>query len=91
MKLKAKKKLVINKEPEEKKEVKKSKRDNTLPSDAYKPLIPPKRILVREFPQKNSAKMGKLYLEISVKRYGEDIENAPEVYLLMSQATVFYA
>lgn len=90
MKLKAKKKLVINKESEEKKEVKKSKRDNTLPSDSYKPLIPPKRILVREFPQKNSAKMGKLYLEISVKRYGEDIENAPEVYLQMYQETDFY-
>ena len=44
MKLKAKKKLVINKEPEEKKEVKKSKRDNTLPSAAYKPLIPTRTI-----------------------------------------------
>ena len=34
--------------------------------------------------------MGKLYLEISVKRYGEDIENAPEVYLQMDQETDFY-
>ena len=92
MKLKPiKKKLVADEPNEEVKEPKKKKSSgNKLPSDSYKPLLPPKRILVREFPQKNTAKMGKLYVEISVKRYGEDEVNAPEVYLQMYQETDFY-
>ena len=88
MKLKPiKKKLVVE---EEVKEPKKKKSSNKLPSDQYKPLLPPKRILVREFPQKNTAKMGKMYVEISVKRYGEDEVNAPEVYIQMYQESDFY-
>ena len=92
MKLKPiKKKLVIEEQNEEVKEPKKKKSSgNKLPSDSYKPLLPPKRILVREFQQKNTAKMGKLYVEISVKRYGEDEVNAPEVYLQMYQESEFY-
>lgn len=92
MKLKPiKKKLVVDEPKEEVKEPKKkSSSGNKLPSDSYKPLLPPKRILVREFPQKNTTKMGKLYVEISVKRYGEDEVNAPEVYLQMYQETDFY-
>ena len=92
MKLKPiKKKLVVDEPKEEVKEPKKKKSsDNKLPSDSYKPLLPPKRILVREFPQKNTTNMGKLYVEISVKRYGEDEVNAPEVYLQMYQETDFY-
>ena len=69
---------------------KKKSSGNKLPSDSYKPLLPPKRILVREFPQKNTAKMGKMYVEISVKRYGEDEVNAPEVYIQMYQESDFY-
>ena len=89
MKLKPiKKKLVVEEEVKEPKKKKSS--GNKLPSDQYKPLLPPKRILVREFPQKNTTKMGKLYVEISVKRYGEDEVNAPEVYLQMYQETDFY-
>ena len=83
-----KKKLVIKEEVEEKKPRKSS--GNKLPPDTYKPLLPPKRILVREFPQKKSTEMGKLYVEVSVKRYGEDEENAPEVYLQMYQESDFY-
>lgn len=91
MKLKPIKKKLVVEEPEEVKEPKKKKSSgNKLPSDTYKPLLPPKRILVREFPQKNTTKMGKLYVEISVKRYGEDEVNAPEVYLQMYQETDFY-
>ena len=92
MKLKPiKKKLVVDEPKEEVKEPKKKKSSgNKLPSDTYKPLLPSKRILVREFPQKNTTKMGKLYVEISVKRYGEDEINAPEVYLQMYQETDFY-
>ena len=92
MKLKPiKKKLVVDEPKEEVKEPKKKKSSgNKLPSDSYKPLLPPKRILVREFPQKNTNKMGKLYVEISVKRYGEDEVNAPEVYLQMYQESEFY-
>ena len=92
MKLKPiKKKLVLEEPKEEVKEPKKKKSSaNKLPSDSYKPLLPPKRILVREFPQKNTAKMGKMYVEISVKRYGEDEVNAPEVYIQMYQESDFY-
>ena len=92
MKLKPiKKKLVVEEQKEEVKEPKKKNSSgNKLPSDSYKPLLPPKKILVREFPQKNTTKMGKLYVEISVKRYGEDEVNAPEVYLQMYQETDFY-
>ena len=91
MKLKPIKKKLVVEEPKEVKEPKKkSSSGNKLPSDSYKPLLPPKRILVREFPQKNTTKMGKLYVEISVKRYGEDEVNAPEVYLQMYQETDFY-
>ena len=89
MKLKPiKKKLVVEEEVKEPKKKKSS--GNKLPSDQYKPLLPPKRILVREFPQKNTAKMGKMYVEISVKRYGEDEVNAPEVYIQMYQESDFY-
>ena len=90
MKLKPIKKKLVVEEPKEVKEPKKKSSGNKLPSDSYKPLLPPKRILVREFPQKNTTKMGKLYVEISVKRYGEDEVNAPEVYLQMYQETDFY-
>ena len=92
MKLKPiKKKLVVDEPKEEVKEPKKKNSSgNKLPSDSYRPLLPPKRILVREFPQKNTAKMGKMYVEISVKRYGEDEVNAPEVYIQMYQESDFY-
>ena len=90
MKLKPIKKKLVVEEPKEVKESKKKSSGNKLPSDSYKPLLPPKRSLVREFPQKNTTKMGKLYVEISVKRYGEDEVNAPEVYLQMYQETDFY-
>lgn len=93
MKLKPiKKKLVVEEPKTEVKEPKKRKSNTSgkLPSDAYKPLLPPKRILVREFPQKDTVKMGKLYVEISVKRYGEDEVNAPEVYIQMYQESDFY-
>ena len=90
MKLKPiKKKLVIEEEIKEQPKKRKSG-SNKLPSDTYKPLLPPKKILVREFPQKNSTERGKLYVEISVKRYGEDFENAPEVYIQMYQESDFY-
>ena len=90
MKLKPIKKKLVVEEQKGVKEPKKKSSGNKLPSDSYKPLLPPKRILVREFPQKNTTKMGKLYVEISVKRYGEDEVNAPEVYLQMYQETDFY-
>lgn len=89
MRLKPTKKLVIKEEVKETPQ-KKEKKVNTLPSDQYKPLLPPKRFLVREFPQKNSTEMGKMYVEISVKRYGEDEVNAPEVYIQMYQESDFY-
>lgn len=64
---------------------------NTLPPDTYKPMFKPTRILVRETPSKNDpTKMVKQYLEISVKRFGEDEENEPMVYVQMYQESEKY-
>lgn len=81
-------------EPEVKEPPKKAPRkksENTLPPDTYKPMFPPTRILVRETPSsKDPTKWVKQYLELSVKRYGEDDENAPMVYVQMYQESEFY-
>lgn len=70
---------------------KKTKKENTLPSDEYKPMFPPTRILVKEMPSmKNPTKMVKQYLELSVKRFKDDDENQPMVYVQMYQESEFY-
>lgn len=67
------------------------KQENKLPSDEYKPMLPPTRFLVREtYSSKDPSKVVKQYLELSVKRFGEDIENAPMVYVQMYQESEFY-
>ena len=64
---------------------------NTLPSDSYKPMFEPIRFLVKEtFSHKDPTKIVKQYLELSVKRFGEDDENAPMVYIQMYQESEFY-
>lgn len=70
---------------EQTKETKERKtHQNKLPSNEYGPLFPPTRFLVRE--------EGKLkqYLEISIKRSDEGIENPPTVYIQMYQESEFY-
>lgn len=70
---------------------KKNKQENKLPPDEYKPMFPPKRFLVREtYSHKDPTKVVKQYLELSVKRFGEDIVNAPMVYVQMYQESEFY-
>lgn len=70
---------------------KKNKRENMLPPDEYSPMFPPMRFLVREMPSyKDSTKTVKQYLELSVKRFGEDEENSPSVYIQMYQESDFY-
>lgn len=67
------------------------KKENTLPPAEYSPLFPPIRFLVRETPSyKDATKMVKQYLELSVKRYEDDDENAPTVYIQMYQESDFY-
>lgn len=67
------------------------KSENSLPSDEYKPMFEPMRMLVRETPStKDPTKWVKQYLELSVKRYGDDDENAPMVYVQMYQESDFY-
>lgn len=74
---------------EEKKPKKKEK--NTLPPDGYQPMFPPIRFLVRETPSsKDATKAVKQYLELCVKRYDGDYENAPMVYIQMYQESDFY-
>lgn len=68
-----------------------NKQENKLPSDEYKPMFEPIRILVRERPSnKDCTKMVKQYLELSVKRYDGDDENQPMVYVQMYQESDFY-
>lgn len=67
------------------------KQANTLPTDEYKPMFPPIRMLVREtHSMKDPTKVIKQYLELSVKRYGEDDVNQPMVYVQMYQESEFY-
>lgn len=70
---------------------KKGKRENKLPSDEYKPMFDPIRILVREtYSQKNPMSKVKQYVELSVKRFQNDDENAPMVYMQMYQEAESY-
>lgn len=76
-------------QPEPKK--KSQKKENTLPPAEYQPMFPPMRFLVRETPSnKDATKTVKQYLELSVKRYDDDDENAPMVYVQMYQESDFY-
>lgn len=97
MKLKAVKKLqrpVTQQEevaPKKEKATNKKKQENKLPTDEYQPMFPPTRLLVRETrSHKDPTKVVKQYLELSVKRFGEDEVNAPMVYVQMYQESEFY-
>ena len=92
MRLKPTKKLTMTTEEETpKKTTKKNKQENTLPDDIYKPMLEPIRFLVRETPsQKDPTKTVKQYIELSVKRYNDDEENPPMVYIQMYQESDFY-
>ena len=74
-----------------KKEQPRKKQENKLPSDEYKPMFEPIRMLVKETPSmKNPSKMVKQYLELLVKRFKDDDENQPMVYVQMYQESDFY-
>lgn len=73
---------------EEEEKPKRKKKPNRLPPDEYKPLLPPKRLLVRE--SETPSHHTKQYVEFSVKRYCGDLVNAPEVYLQGYQESDFY-
>ena len=82
------KKELKKSEPETKK---RTKKENDLPPAEYSPMFPPIRFLVRETPSsKDVTKVVKQYLELSVKRYDDDDENAPMVYVQMYQESDFY-
>ena len=69
----------------------KEKKVNKLPPDGYKPLFAPARFLVREEKSyKDPSKVVKQYLEISVKRFNDDLVNAPYVWITMYQESDFY-
>ena len=70
---------------------KKKKQENKLPPDEYRPMFEPTRILVRETPSsKDPSSLVRQYLELSVKRFGDDDENQPMVYVQMYQESEFY-
>lgn len=77
---------------DEPKASKKSKQSNKLPSDEYKPLFPPMRFQVREYSTyKDPNKKVKVFLEVSVKRLGEDDDEAPVcVFISMYQESEKY-
>ena len=87
MKLKPGKRKV---EPKVEETPKRKSRKSTLPSDEYKPMFEPMRILVREEPSKqNPEDTIKQYLEISVKRFNDDAA-LPYVWITMYQESEFY-
>lgn len=74
-----------------KEQPKRKKQENKLPSDEYRPMFEPIRMLVRETPSnKDCTKVIKQYLELSVKRFKDDDENQPMVYVQMYQESDFY-
>ena len=93
MKLKTVKKLKpveVQEEPKKTTPTPKKKQENKLPSDEYKPMFPPTRILVRETPSnKDNTKIVKQYLELSVKRF-DDVEAPTCVWIQMYQESEFY-
>lgn len=59
--------------PQEEKPKKREKKENKLPPDGYRPMFPPMRFLVREYPSfKNPEKINRDYIEMSVKRFDDD-------------------
>lgn len=59
--------------PQEEHPKKKEKKENKLPPDGYRPMFPPMRFLVREYPSfKNPEKINRDYIEMSVKRFDDD-------------------
>ena len=80
-------------EPKKKEETPKKTRStskNTLPPDEYKPMFEPIRFLVRETPSyKDCTKIVKQYVELSVKRYNDDVAE-PHVWISMYQESEFY-
>ena len=85
-------KPVIKKELKTQEEPKrKSNTENKLPPAGYTPMFPPMRFLVKEVPSsKDPSKMVRQYLELSVKRFEDDDENRPTVYIQMYQESDFY-
>lgn len=68
---------VVNKKEEAKE---RKSHANTLPSDEYQPLLDPIRFHVNTY-ESFSGDEVKDYLEVNVKRFGEDDENAPRVFI----------
>lgn len=59
--------------PQEEQPKKRKKKENKLPPDGYRPMFPPMRFLVREYPSfKNPEKINRDYIEMSVKRFDDD-------------------
>lgn len=59
--------------PQEEQPKKREKKENKLPPDGYRPMFPPIRFLVREYPSfKNPEKINRDYIEMSVKRFDDD-------------------
>lgn len=87
MKLRPVKRKVETPPPEPKK---REKTKSTLPADEYRPEFPPIRFLVREEPsRKDPEQTVKQYLELSVKRYNDEV-GLPYVWISMYQESDFY-
>ena len=90
MKLKPVKKLQKPEQQVQPEPKKTKKQENKLPSDEYRPMFEPIRMLVKETPShKDPTKVVKQYLELSVKRFDDD-EALPHVWVQMYQESEFY-
>ena len=72
------------------KKPRKSTKGNKLPSDEYKPLLEPIMFQVNEYESFSGNSIVKDFLEVSVKRFGEDDENAPRIFMNMYRESPKY-
>lgn len=77
--------------PQEEQPKKREKKENKLPPDGYRPMFPPMRFLVREYPSfKNPEKINRDYIEMSVKRFDDDDEAPACVFVQMYRESEAY-
>lgn len=81
-------KLARREVPVQKEEPRKNNKENKLPSDEYKPMFEPKRVLLRET-YKADGSVVRQFLDISVKRFDDD-EALPFVWMSMYQESPKY-
>lgn len=87
---KSKSPLIKSSIEEQREEKERKSHQNTLPSGEYKPLLPPVRLQTNTYISIYTEEEIKDHVEISVKRFGDDDENAPRIYMQMYRESERY-